>query len=115
MTSAVKVTPDDLRRLHGMHMRLARKQDKKEPCCNNLAIVHVIEGVPELWCAHCGHLRGELPIEAANWVLTVLTFWPEAIKDVHTYTDESLSSLTARRKRARAMREAAEEETEEHE
>ncbi len=38
--------PDDLRRLHGMHMKLARKQDKKEPCCSNLAIVHVIEGVP---------------------------------------------------------------------
>jgi hypothetical protein len=46
MTSVVKVTPDDMRRLHGMHMKLGRKQDKKEPCCNNLAIVHVIEGVP---------------------------------------------------------------------
>ena len=90
MTSAVKVNPDDLRRLHGMHMKLARKQDKKEPCCSNLAIVHVIESVPELWCADCGHPRGELPIEAANWILTVISFWPEAIKDVHTYTDEAL-------------------------
>ena len=58
MISVVKVTPDDLRRLHGMHMKLARKQDKKEPCCNNLAIVHVIEGVPELSCAGLRTLAG---------------------------------------------------------
>jgi hypothetical protein len=98
-----------------MRMRLARKQDKKQPCCGNSAIVHVIEGVPELWCSDCGHSRGELPIEACNWLLTVFAFWPEAIKDVHTYSDETLSSLTARRKQAKALRETpqAEEESSE--
>jgi hypothetical protein len=105
----VSVSPEDMKRLHGMRMRLARKQDKKEPCCGNFAIVHVLEGVPELLCSDCGLSRGQLPIEAANWILTVLSFWPEAAKDVHTYSDETLSSFTARRKQAKAMRETIEE------
>jgi hypothetical protein len=109
----VRVSPEDMRRLHGMRMHLTRKQDKKEPCCGNFAIVHVLEGVPELLCSDCGHSRGQLPIEAANWILTVLSFWPETAKDVHTYSDETLSSLTARRKQAKAMREQTEEESSE--
>jgi hypothetical protein len=99
-----------MRRLHGMRMHLTRKQDQKEPCCGNFAIVHVLEGVPELLCSDCGHSRGELPIDAATWILTVLTFWPEAIRDVHTYSDETLSPLTARRKQAKAQRETTPQE-----
>jgi hypothetical protein len=44
-------------------------------------------------------------------MLTVLAFWPEALKDVHVLRDHSptLSPLAARRRNAKAQREKEEE------
>jgi hypothetical protein len=71
--------------IDGMRLKLERKIDLQKPCCSNTAIVRAGKGphATELRCAKCGSHRGWLPKEAANWLLTVLAFWPEAETDVH--------------------------------
>lgn len=101
----------DLTRLSGLRFKLDRKADTKQRCCNNVGIVRVPNGIAEIRCADCGRPRGELCREAVRWMLTVLAFWPEALKDVHVLRDHSptLSPLAARRRNAKAQREKEEE------
>jgi len=75
--------------LDGMRLKLERKIDHKKGCCRNFAIVRGGKGphAAELKCAGCGKHRGWLPHFAANWLLTLLAFFPEAKNDVHTIRD----------------------------
>jgi hypothetical protein len=59
--------------------------DGKSRCCANFAVVYAGKGpnTAELRCANCGSHRGWLPKEAASWLLTALTHFPEARADVH--------------------------------
>jgi hypothetical protein len=85
--------------INGMRLRLERKEDKKG-CCQNIAIIRAGKAphVGELRCAECDRHRGWLPKEAANWLLTVLAFWPEAKNDVHVLRDtKPISALAVRR------------------
>jgi hypothetical protein len=71
--------------IDGMRLKLERKIDLQKPCCSNVAIVRAGKGphASELRCAKCDSHRSWLPKEAANRLLTVLAFWPEAKIDVH--------------------------------
>ena len=75
--------------LDGMRLKLERKIDHKKGCCRNFAIVRGGKGphAAELKCAGCGKHRGWLPHFTANWLLTMLAFFPEAKSDVHTIRD----------------------------
>ena len=71
--------------LHGLRLKLERKADGESRCCTDFAVVYAGKGphTAELRCANCGSHRGWLPKEAASWLLTVLTHFPEARADVH--------------------------------
>jgi hypothetical protein len=75
--------------IDGMRLKLERKIDLQKLCYSNVAIVRAGKGphAAELRCAKCDSHRGWLPKEAANWLLTVLAFWPEAKTDVHVLRD----------------------------
>jgi hypothetical protein len=75
--------------IDGMRLKLERKIDLQKHCCSNVAIVRSGKGphAAELRCAKCGIHRGGLPKEAANSLLTVLAFWPEAKTDLHVLRD----------------------------
>ena len=75
--------------LDGMRLNLRRKIDSKKGCCRNFAIVRGGKGphAAELKCAGCGKHRGWLPHFTANWLLTMLAFFPEAKSDVHAIRD----------------------------
>jgi hypothetical protein len=75
--------------LDGLQLKLERKIDRKRGCCKNFAIVRAGRAPheAELRCAGCGSHRGWLPKEAANRLLTVLAFFPDAKNDVHTIRD----------------------------
>jgi hypothetical protein len=100
----------DLSPLVGLRFKLERKTDRKQPCCNNIGIVRALNKIAEIRCADCGRPRGELCKKAVQWMLTVLAFWPAALKDVHVLRDHSptLSPLTAWRRNAKAQREREE-------
>jgi hypothetical protein len=71
--------------LHGLRLKLEGKPNEKSGCCANFTVVYAGKGPhkAELRCANCGSHRGWLPKEAASWLLTVLTHFPEARADVH--------------------------------
>jgi hypothetical protein len=71
--------------LHGLRLKLELIADGKSRCCANFAVVYAGKGphTAELRCANCGSHRGWLPKEAASWLLTALTHFPEARADVH--------------------------------
>jgi hypothetical protein len=97
--------------LQGMTLKLNRKIDRKEPCCENLAIVQVGKGPhsAELLCKRCGKHRGWVPRKVTDWFLTLLAIFPEAAKDVHVWRDETnLSALDLRRQRAKERRQSIE-------
>jgi hypothetical protein len=83
----------DLSPLIGLRFKLERKTDMKQPCCKSVGIIRIPHGTAEIRCADCGRLRGELCNEAVQWMLTVLTFWPEASKDVHVLRDHGPTFL----------------------
>jgi hypothetical protein len=70
--------------LAGLRLRL--EGEYAHGCCKNEAIVHAGKGphAAELRCADCGKHCGWLPRGAANWLLDVLSFWPEAKQRTHT-------------------------------
>jgi hypothetical protein len=97
--------------LQGLMFQLDRKIDRKEPCCENLAIVQTGKGPhsAELRCKRCGKHRGWMPRKVTDWFLTLLTIFPEAAKDVHVWRDETnLSALDLRRRRAAERRQVIE-------
>src|SRR5262249_20876756 len=69
--------------LDGLRLRLEGQY--AQGCHNNIAIIRVGKGlhVAELRCAGCGKHCGWLPKAAANWLLDILAFWPEAKKETH--------------------------------
>jgi hypothetical protein len=73
--------------IDGMRLKLERKIDLQKPCCSNVAIVRAGKGphASELRCAKCDSHRSWLPKEAANRLLTVLAFWPEAQKSTFMF------------------------------
>jgi hypothetical protein len=80
-------------RLHGLRLKLERKDDLKNGCCTNFAVVHAGQGnSAELRCAGCGSHRGQLPKEAVNWLLAVLMHFPTAKTDVHVIRDAPATS-----------------------
>ena len=66
-------------------LRLSLEGAHAKACCNNIAIVHAGKGphTAELRCADCGKHCGWLPKAAANWLLDILAFWPEAKNETH--------------------------------
>ena len=66
-------------------MRLSLEGAYAKACCNNIAIVRAGKGphAAELRCADCGKHCGWLPKAAANWLLDILVFWPEAKNETH--------------------------------
>jgi len=73
--------------LTGLRLRLEGKYASK--CCKNIAIVHPGKGshAAELRCADCSRHCGWLPRAAANWLLDVLAFWPNAKQETHILTN----------------------------
>jgi hypothetical protein len=79
-------SPEAMRPLHGMRMKLERKDDRKNPCCSEFGIIHVSDAA-EIWCAGCGQQRGELEPRIINWLLNVLAFFPDARESVPIVRD----------------------------
>jgi hypothetical protein len=71
------LSPESMRPLEGLRMRLDRKADRKDPCCSEFGIVHVRDSA-EIWCAGCNLPRGELHKEAVEWLLNLFAFFPDA-------------------------------------
>jgi hypothetical protein len=97
--------------LQGLMFKLERKIDREKPCCENFAIVQAGKGPHSaaLICKRCSKHRGWLPRQMTEWFLTLLTFFPEAAKDVHVWRDETnLSALDLRRQRAKERRQSIE-------
>src|SRR5262245_61028820 len=69
--------------LTGLRLRLEGKYASN--CCKNIAIVYPGKGshAAELRCADCNRHCGWLPRAAANWLLDVLAFWPNAKQETH--------------------------------
>jgi hypothetical protein len=69
--------------LTGLRLRLEGQY--AHGCHNNIAIVHAGKAphAAELRCAECGKHCGWLPKAAANWLLDILAFWPEAKNETH--------------------------------
>jgi len=82
--------------LHGWRVRLERKIDKKsadvgtrnlhkgglKSCCGfDYGIIHICDNVAQIWCANCGHQRGELESRIVEWLLNILAFYPKARKE----------------------------------
>src|SRR5262245_13066957 len=69
--------------LTGLRLRL--EGEYARGCCKNIAIVHAGKGpnAAELHCTDCGTHCGWLPKAAANWLLDILAFWPEAKREMH--------------------------------
>jgi hypothetical protein len=70
--------PSEVSPLDGLRLRL--EGEYARGCCKNVAIVHAGKGqhAAELRCAACEKHCGWLPKSAANWLLDILAFWPEA-------------------------------------
>jgi hypothetical protein len=66
-------------------LRLSLEGEYAKQCHKNIAVVHAGKGphAAELRCADCGKHCGWLPKPAANWLLGVLAFWPEAKNETH--------------------------------
>jgi hypothetical protein len=97
--------------LQGLILKLERKGDRENPCCENFAIVQAGKGPhsAELLCKRCGKHRGWMPRKVTDWFLTLLAIFPGAAKDVHVWRDETnLSALDLRRQRAKEIRQSIE-------
>jgi hypothetical protein len=98
------MTAQESKSLQGLMFLLDRKADRKEPCCENSAIVFVDQesDAVELKCKKCRKHRFWLSKKEINWYLTILAFFPEAARDVHVYRDATdLGAVELRRRRAK--------------
>jgi hypothetical protein len=66
-------------------LRLSLQGAYTKACCDSVVIVGAGKGsyAAELRCADCGKHCGWLPKAAANWLLDILAFWPEARNETH--------------------------------
>jgi hypothetical protein len=64
--------------LHGWKVALERKVDRKACCGFGYGIIHVCDNTAQIWCANCGHQRGELEGRIVEWLLNLLAFFPRA-------------------------------------
>jgi hypothetical protein len=90
----VQLTFDGLPNLSplvALKLKLERKADLKDACCNGFGIVHAGKGphAAELRCSGCGKHKGWLDKLTVNRLLDVLAHFPEAKTDVHVIRDQT--------------------------